>query len=236
MEIQVEVKEKEKALSSFIARLLREHFGKGPGVVFASISKPYITIYLKDFLTPIENRLMLKNHPTYIQKLRDVLMETLTEEIKNYITTVIGFKVEEFYYDWNLESQSGMFIGIEGKAGGEGGSYQNQDKVHQEIILISEEAEKKPVSITSHLLNPRTLLVVRNGILVSIEKELIALNFQETLILAKRNLEKRLIHNHSKNLEDFLQAALENVFVAWDFQRDKSAAVFILAPTKYRQK
>ncbi|WP_409296842.1 Na-translocating system protein MpsC family protein [Peribacillus sp. SCS-26] len=230
--MEIQVKEKEKALSSFIARLLREHFGKGPGVVFASISKPYITIYLKDFLTPIENRLMMKNHPTYIQKLRDVLMETLTEEIKGYIKTAIGIDVDEFYYDWNLESQSGMFIGIEGGAGGEGGSYQNQDRVHHEIMLISEEAEKKPGSVTSHLLNPRTLLIVRNRILVSIEKELIALNFQETLTLAKRNLEKRLILNHTKNLEGLLHASLENVFVAWDFQRDKSAAVLILAPIK----
>ncbi len=47
-------------ISSFTGRLLREKFGKGPTSVFVAINNPYITIYLRDFLAPIERVLFEK--------------------------------------------------------------------------------------------------------------------------------------------------------------------------------
>ncbi|PLR94852.1 Na-translocating system protein MpsC family protein [Bacillus sp. T33-2] len=225
---------KEKELGSFVGRLLREHFGKGPGAVFATIANPYVTIYVKDFLTPIENKLINKGQNTYVEKLRDMLMETLISEIKIFISVNIGMEIKEFYYDWNLESHSGMFVGISTKENVHlpGKTYDNQEEVHTEIILVSEEAEKKPGAVHSYLLNPRTLVIVREKVLISIERELIFLDFQDTLILAKRNLEKRLIHNHKEKFELYLNAQLENAFVMWDFNLDNSVAVFILQPKK----
>ncbi|PLT27924.1 hypothetical protein CUU66_21475 [Peribacillus deserti] len=230
----MEKQKKEKELGSFVGRLLREHFGKGPGAVYATISNPYITIYLKDFLTPVENKLLNKDQSSYVQKIRDMLMETLINDIKTFIMANTGIEIEEFYYDWNLETQSGMFIGISSKEGVNvlGSTYPNQKEVHKEMILVSEEAEKKPGEVYSYLLNPRTLVIVRDEILISIEKELIFLEFQETLTLAKRNLEKRLLQNHKKQFESYLNAKLENTFVTWNFELDKSETVFILQPRK----
>ncbi|MEH7128397.1 Na-translocating system protein MpsC family protein, partial [Neobacillus drentensis] len=84
--------------------------------------------------------------------------------------------------------------------------------------------------VLSYLLNERTLVVIRNGILVPIEKELIRLGNFEALRLAKRNLEKRLLHN-SGNFESILQTKVNDIFVDWDFYRDKSVIVLILSPT-----
>ncbi|MGO4372323.1 hypothetical protein AB4Z21_16440, partial [Paenibacillus sp. MCAF20] len=67
------------------------------------------------------------------------------------------------------------------------------------------------------------------GILISIEKELIRLGNEGHLKLAKRNLEKRHLHN-SIRLEPMLNRKINDVFVDWDFHLDKSVIVFALSP------
>ncbi|WP_241680297.1 Na-translocating system protein MpsC family protein [Metabacillus mangrovi] len=221
---------KEKELGSYIGKLLRDHFGKGPGSVFAAISHPYVTVYIKDFLTPMENKLLDSEQDKYVQKIRDMLMEKLIEEIKAYIKLNIDIEIEEFYYDWNLSTHTGMFTGIAADSLEDSSTYPNQQDVHNEIIKVSIKAEKAPGNVYSSLLNPRTLIVVRKRILTSIEKEIIQLGYPEILTLAKRNLEKGLIDEHKNQLQSFLDADFEDIFASWDFDRDKSVFLFILKP------
>jgi uncharacterized protein YbcI len=228
----MDLRKKEIELASYTGRLLREHFGKGPGSVFATISAPYITIYIKDFMTTMENKLIDNEQSKYVQKIRDMLMEKLVEDIKAYVHMNTGLTIKEFYYDWNLDSESGIFIGIlpQERCENETRSYENQDAVHQEIIKVSKEAEKVPGEVSSCLLNPRTVIVIRKQILVAIEKELIHLGFPESLTIAKRNLEKRILLEHKDSLENYLNAKIENTFVSWDFDLDKSVLVLIIKP------
>ncbi|CAH0343942.1 Na-translocating system protein MpsC family protein [Bacillus sp. CECT 9360] len=226
-------KDREKELGSYIGRLLRENFGRGPESVFASINKPFITVYITNFLSPMEKALVNQEQSIYVEKTRDMLMETLIEEIKAYIKIHIGMDIEEFYYDWNLDSPSGMFVAISAKNNQSIiDSYENQDEIHNEIAIVSKEAEKQPDTIYSYFINSRTLLIIRTGFLVNIEKELIKLGFQDTLRVTKRNLEKRLIHEHRHNFEAYLDAQLTDFFVDWDFERDRSSIIFILKPNK----
>ncbi len=234
--IYVGVNDSEKELSSYTGRVLREHFGKGPGSVYATITPPYITVYMKNFLSPIENKLLDTEQSKHVQKLRDMLMPTIEKEMKTYLKLQLDMDVQEFYYDWNLDSQSGMFVGItDAKPSEDTCSYPGLEETHNEIIKVSAEAEKPPGDIKSCMLNQRTLLVTRNKILVAVEKELIQLGFSEDLVIAKRNLEKRLLHNHKDSLQTFLHATIENAFVSWDFPKDKSVIVFIIKPDNARQ-
>ncbi|NKE07661.1 Na-translocating system protein MpsC family protein [Mesobacillus selenatarsenatis] len=227
----MDLRNKEKDLGSYIGRILREHFGKGPGSVFATIAHPYITVYIKDFLSPMEDKLMTNEQSKYVEKIRDMLMQTLTEEIKAFLKMNLDINLNEFHYDWNLDSHTGMFIGVmESQMDEQECFYRNQDEVHDEIIKVSIKAEKPPGSITSCMLNPRTLVIIRNEILISVEKEMINLGFTEALTLAKRNLEKRLLKQHTPQLETYLEAKVENAFVSWDFELDKSLVVLILKP------
>ncbi|WP_404407068.1 Na-translocating system protein MpsC family protein [Jeotgalibacillus malaysiensis] len=229
------IKKFEKDLGSFVGKLLRDHFGKGPGAVFATLAPPYITIYLKDFLSPMENKLLDNKQNKSVEKIRDMLMPALIEEIKAYVKMYTDLQINEFYYDWNLDSQSGMFIGVDSQLDPYNQSYENQDKVHNEIIKVSEEAQKAPGEIYSHLLNPRTLIVTRHDIFIAIEKEMIKLGFQETLTLAKRDLEKRYLEEHKQKLEKYLEAEIENTFATWNFDLDKGIITFILKPHSKRQ-
>jgi uncharacterized protein YbcI len=135
----------------------------------------------------------------------------------------------------SLPKYSGMFAGISKEIAPEHSLYQNQEDVHKEVIQVSMEAEKPPGEVHSSLLNPRTLVILRNQILVPVEKELIRQGYPEVLTLAKRDLEKRLFMEHRPQFERYLGAELENVFASWDFVQDKSVCLFILKPNNNRQ-
>lgn len=221
----------EKEISGYIGRLLRENFGRGPSNVFCTISSPYVSIYVTNFLSPMEKTLMGNQQSVYVQKTRDLMMDTLEKEITAYIEDHTEEKVKEFYYDWNLDAKTGMFHFVlenEHPMGFE--SYYNQGEVHKEISDLSMSIQKAPKQTFSKLLNERTLVIVREGILISIEKEFIHLGFQETLKIAKKTLEKRVIINHKRNFERFLNAQLVDCFVDWNFDKDKSYTLFIIRP------
>ncbi len=221
----------QKELSGFVGRLLREKFGKGPETVFSTVSDTVVTIYFTGFLSPLEKSLMQKDRSLYVQETRDLLMETLIEEINVFIHQYADLTVNKFYYDWNLEKESGMFVAI-GEGAVATSPYPNQEKVEKAIMRITEKAEKQPEAVFSHLINERTLLIIREGLLINIEKELNRLGFQETLKLAKRNLERRLIGERRQEFEQHTSAQIVDYFVDWDFDHDKSAILFVLKPIK----
>jgi uncharacterized protein YbcI len=224
----------QQEISSYIGKLLRDHFGKGPESVFVSINHSMITMYLRNFISPMETVLMAKDEEKMVQQTRDMLMQSLIPEIKAYVKIVVGLDIQEFYYDWGLHNKSGIFVGICTELLNKEELIQEQYTgkldIHKEIDHISFHAQKVPDEVVSTLLNPRTLIVIRNGILVSIEKELIRLGHKEILVLAKRNLEKRLLHNNN-HFDSILQTKVIDIFVDWDFDLDRSVMVFILNPT-----
>ena len=227
----MEVFDLEKEISGYIGRLLRENFGRGPSNVFCSISSPYVSVYVTNFLSPMEKTLMGNQQSVYVQKTRDLMMETLEKEITAFIEDHTEERVKEFYYDWNLDVKTGMFLFVlENEHPKNFEFYSNQDGVHKEIDDLSMEIQKAPEHTFSKFLNERTLIIIRVGILISIEKEFIHLGFQETLKIAKRTLEKRVINDHKNNFEGFLNAQLVDYFVDWNFDKDKSYTLFIIKP------
>jgi uncharacterized protein YbcI len=221
----------EKEISGYIGRLLRENFGRGPGNVFCTISKPFASIYITNFLSPMENTLISNHQSVYVQKTRDLMMETLEEEIKSFIELHTEDKIKEFYYDWNLDAKSGIFLFVfENDQPYDFGTYKNKDMIHEEIKELSMEIQKAPEHTHSMLLNERTLIIVKHGILIKLEKEFIGLGFQETLKIAKRNLEKRVVNQHRDNFEAYLNGKIIDYFIDWNFEQDKSYTFFILKP------
>jgi uncharacterized protein YbcI len=230
----MEIKKKEIEMSSFVGRILRDNFGRGPGNVFCSFTNPFIVFHITNFLSPMEMTLMTNDKAFFVHKTRDLMMETLLSEIESQIELTAEKKVIEFYYDWNLEAKTGMFLGvtkdIEMASEGQTNGYTNEEKVNQEMIQVSKEVEKPPGEISSLMLNPRTLIFIRKKILVPIEKELIHLGCEETLKIAKRNLEKRFLNLHVNNFEEYLNVRVTDYFVDWNFEEDKSYTLFMLKP------
>lgn len=219
-------------IASYIGRLLRDNFGKGPDSVYVSIGHPFIVVYIRNLMSPTERVLMAQQQETLLQITRDTVMQTLIPDIKASIRHVAGMEVKEFYYDWNLHNKSAVFvltcIDLNVVAESVSVDYPHKKELHQEISNLSIQSEKPPVEILSYLINPRTLVVIRNGILVAIEKQLIRLGQEEQLRIAKRALEKSLLHNN--HFESVLNSKITDSFVDWDFELDRSLIIFILTP------
>lgn len=220
-------------LASHIGRLLREAFGKGPQSIHVSIRRPFVVVYLRSFLSQTEKILLEQDQVFSMQNTRDLVMKTLIPEIKAFTSLIAGMHLRQFYYDWGLHNHSGVFVGIEADEGNleaiKREHYPGKDEFLQEIRSISEMVQKVPEESYSCMVNDRTLVVVRNGILINIEKELIRLGYEENLKLAKRNLEKRHLHNNN-HFQRILHRHIVDVFADWDFHYDRSVFVFMLQP------
>ncbi|MFC5449435.1 DUF2294 domain-containing protein [Paenibacillus aestuarii] len=228
-------KQTQYEIASHIGRLLREAFGKGPQSIYVSISRPFIVIYLRNFLSPTEKILLQQDQVGSVQQTRDLVMKSLIPEIKAYFLLLTGMNIQEFYYDWGLDNHSGVLVGIEPDndlaAFSTQESYPGKEELHYEIDSISRQIQKKPDETSSYLINERTLLIVRTGILINIGKELIRLGFEDSLKLAERNLEKNYLRNNNQ-FQKMIKAPIVDVFADWDFHLDKSIIVFILNPNQ----
>jgi uncharacterized protein YbcI len=227
-------KQIQSEIASHIGRLLRESFGKGPQSIYVNISRPFIVIYLRNFLSPTEKILLQQDQLDSVRHTRDLVMKSLIPEIKAYLL-LAEMNIREFYYDWGFDNYSGILVGMESDRHSLLYSpqewYAGKDELHGEMEKISQQIQKKPEEIRSYLINERTLLVVRTGILISLGKELIRLGFEESLKLAERNLERRHLINNNQ-LQKIFQSRISDIFIDWDFHLDKSVTVFILNPSK----
>jgi uncharacterized protein YbcI len=233
--VETETYKQTTELSSYIGKILRDNFGKGPESVHVSLGKTFIVFNIRNFLSPTEKVLMNQKQDESVQQTRDLVMQTLIPEIKAYIKIVTGMEIREFYYDWGLHNKSAMFTGICTDSTSVDypikEEFTGKAELINEMINLSSESEKKPDEIFAYQLNHRSILVIRNGILVRIEKQLIRQGMQEQLKLAKRTLEKGLLHNNN-HFEGILNTRVIDIFVDWDFDLDKSVIVLVTNPTK----
>ncbi|WP_235827897.1 DUF2294 domain-containing protein [Brevibacillus migulae] len=220
-------------IASHIGKLLRDAFGKGPQSIYVSIHHPFIVIYLRNFVTPMEKILLKQGQISHIQTTRDLVMKSLIPEMKAYLLRLTGMDISEFYYDWELHNHSGIFVGRQSDESrlvfGLQERYEGKEELHHEIENISQQVQKRPDHLYSYIINKRTLLVVRSGILIDLSTELIRLGGEEKVRQAVNNLEKRYLRNNNR-FQTILNTNIDDVFVDWDFQRDRSVIVFILRP------
>lgn len=221
-------------ISSYTGKLLRDHFGKGPESVFVSVGSTYFNIYIRNFLSPIERVLLEQGQEMVVRDLRMKMMDRLLPELREFLEETTGQRVRELYYDWGFVKCSGVIFGIcerpfeFGDAVDE--QYAGRNELDALINQISKETEKLPELTYSCLLNERTLIVIRKGILVRIEEELIRIGHGEILRRVKSNLEKRDLQN-SQQFESILHRRVVDSFVDWDFERNKSGIILILQPS-----
>ncbi|MFC0190503.1 Na-translocating system protein MpsC family protein [Fictibacillus aquaticus] len=218
----------EREAASVIGKVLRDNFGKGPGNVICSLSDSVLVTYITNFASPVELSLMNIQQNLFVEKTGDLLMHTLKEEMMMFIELKMHLEVNEFFYDWNLDFHTGMLIFIFNKDAVYDDFYSNQEKLHDVISKITYEAQRLPDIVQSRRLNTKHLLVFREGLLVNLEKELLTLGFEETLVLGKRRLEKRLIEEYKTIIEQLLSAKIIDFFVVWNFSEDKSYILFVL--------
>lgn len=213
-------------ISSFTGKLLRDRFGKGPESVHASVGERCITLYIRNFIGPVEKFLLSKEEEQALRYTRELLMKSLLPEITRYLNDELGIQVDEMYYDWGLHNATGIIVGLFQNSRQVSDPYEGQAEVHSQISALTAKVQKQPERIESWWINPRTLIVVREGILILLEKELLGLGYENVLKTTKRKLEKR-VFGQDFRIGELVGKGLADVYVDWDFDKDKGVVAYI---------
>lgn len=212
-------------IAAFTGKLLRDRFGKGPESVHVSMGNQCLTLHIRNFIGPVEKFLLNKEEEQAFRYTRELLMQSLLPDLTAYLEKEMDIKLDDLYYDWGLHNASGIIVGLLTNHPISTPEYHGWEELHNEIVRVSGIVQKEPIRIYSWWINPKTLIVVREGLLILIEKELIHLGFEEVLRTTKRKLEKRYFEEEVQ-LGLIVGKQLADFYVDWDFARDKSVIAF----------
>ena len=213
---------------SYVGKLLRDHFGKGPTSIYITLNKPFITIYLRDFVAPMERVLIERNEIKRVEETRDLMMEDLLPNMKDSLSKIAQVEIDKLYYNWSLENQSGIIFGTiltNELTVPDWPAHVDIEAFRKEIDLLTKKGQKRPENTELYWLSDRTIVSKRKGIFVRIEKELIKNGYTEELKLTKRPMEKQLVRE--ADLERLLNKKIRDVFVDWDFDEDIGYIVLV---------
>ncbi|MEQ6390029.1 Na-translocating system protein MpsC family protein [Bacillaceae bacterium S4-13-58] len=231
----MDISQQTAELSKYMGKLLRDTFGKGPDNVFVSMGGKYITIYVRNLLSPTEKVLLEKNKQNLFQETRDALLKTILPDIRTSISLITGMEIKEMYFDWSLQNKTAVFIGVSTDKTASSSpviqDFPGKAELIKEIDEISAAVQKSPGCIDAFMLNNRNIIVVRYDILISIERALIHQGLSREMRVTKRQLEKNELHN--SYFERILKTKVDDIFVDWNFELDKSIILFTLRQPFY---
>ncbi|MBU8914716.1 DUF2294 domain-containing protein [Bacillus sp. FJAT-29953] len=219
-------------ISSLTSKLLRKSFGRGPESCIAYANERFLIFYIRGFLSPLESTLLENGNSDNIEISRNIIMKTVLYQLKAIIELEFEQNVESFYHDWNYPQNTGMItVQFEGEIAKQ--NLQNIDRpidltlLTDEVERISILVQKRPERTEAFFISPKIYLVQRDGILVQIEKKLIEKGYENTLMVAKDELEKLYLH-HDNRFEEIFNNPVADIFVDWDFSEDRSIMCFVL--------
>lgn len=218
-------------IAAYTGKALRDHFGKGPVNIHVSYKRPFLIMYVKDFLGPIENVLLQQNEEQRIAKSREFIMDEFCPRIQPDIEDMINGKIKEWYFDWNLKAHSGMIWAVMDEELPKKDSWPGHlspRAFERKIVNLSIKGQKEPEYTRTYWIDERSIMVYRFGVFVEIEKELIKAGFEEQLKIDKRPMERRLFSE--EHMQPILQRKITDVFTDWDFNDDKGYMVLALEP------
>jgi uncharacterized protein YbcI len=178
----------------------------------------------------MEKLLLKQGEWKRVLQTRDMITDDLKKEMIRELHTLTGLNIRNFYADWNLEKESGLFLGVLESALQEQDFHWpaiiDRDELEKKIESSSEAAQKKPGKIKSYWLSDRTLLIERREILVGIEKALIRNGYIDVLKLTKRPLERSLLWK--SGLRTVLAGDIQELFLDWNFDEDIGYIVIVM--------
>ncbi|WHY67514.1 Na-translocating system protein MpsC family protein [Neobacillus sp. SuZ13] len=219
---------KEEFISSYVSKLLRKNFGKGPHTCRTTLSKNHLVTYIRGFLTPMEEILLQQGQNRYVDDVRAAIINHVLNEITGVVKVTLEVDVEEYYHDWNFPNNSGILIFVlEETIGQVSQADIDMQRLESEVGRLSYLVEKVPDHIHIYPISPSVYLVERSGILVPIEKALIEKGFEQELRFTKDELEKKYFHREGR-FEDIFKKSIRDIFIDWNFKEDKSLMAFML--------
>ncbi|RXT06535.1 Na-translocating system protein MpsC family protein [Ammoniphilus sp. CFH 90114] len=225
-----EIQQKLLEISSLTSRMLRKSFGRGPESCQAYLKYRYLVITIRGFLSPMESILLEHGNVDDIDISRGIVMNNVLAQLRGVLELEFQQDVQDFYHDWNYTRNTGVIMIVFEQDILPGDNFEpflEQTPLLDEVNRISEMVQKVPDRTEAYQITPSIYLVLRVGILITLEKALIAKGFQQTLLVTKDDLEKGFFHRSGPFQEIFNQR-LSDIFIDWNLNDDNSLMCIVL--------
>lgn len=211
-------------INQYVRDLLQQKFGQELNHCEAFLGGRYLVVYVRGFVSAMEGVLLRQGQLDKVANARAMVMESLITEYKTYLKLQLALSVDEFYQDWSYENNTGVIIALlkeEQEHPEPPGDWRGLDGLEDEVNRISHIIEQTPRLTTVVPLTPRVLIVQRDGILILLEKVMVAKGYVKELRATKADVEKDYFHHQAK-FTAMVGRELEDLFVDWNFESDRS--------------
>lgn len=183
-------------ISSHASKMLRKNFGRGPESCKAFLSEKFLVLYVRGFISTMEETLIRQSQRDQVERARDVIVQHAMEEMRGMIELLLEQEVGSVFHDWNFPNNSGVMIfllqPVESREGERKPAGVDIARLEAEVARLSQLVQKIPNRILTHPVSQNVYLVERDGILIPIEKALVERGFTDELKLTKDELEKNI--------------------------------------------
>ncbi|MEH7237858.1 Na-translocating system protein MpsC family protein [Bacillus sp. JJ1562] len=212
-------------ISSYVSKLIKSKFGKGPETCYTSISDQYIIVHIKKFMTKIEYELVRKEDYTTAGKIRKNIMVDLLDPIQEMLEEICDKPITQLYQDWNFQKNTGVLLAVvkaEQKA-----EMENSLEfmlLRNEISKQSEFYQYQPNEQNFTKIGELIYIIRSAGYLLPIERILIEKGMH---ILEER--ENKIRKRYDANIYRFnkiIKKEITDIFMIWNYKNDESYKIF----------
>ncbi|MDO3411800.1 hypothetical protein QWJ34_18710 [Saccharibacillus sp. CPCC 101409] len=208
-------------LLRYAETLCRSQFGKIPQSVELKVDKRCIVFVLDGLIAEGDDRLPEDPDELYTH-LYILLDQFIFPPLRRKVEKELG-KIAYTFIDWKSENNQAMISAFFTPNVYEPVEdiYPGKAELHLQISRITEEVQKEPAAVESFWLDDDTVMVIRRGLLFSLEKQIVKKGFNSALRVSKRELELDRFYENLK-ISDLFGRKLDAAFLDWAFDDDIS--------------
>lgn len=213
-------------LSSTLSKLLKRRFGKGPETCYVNGDEERLIIFMRNFVTPAEEVLLGNNEYEIAISFRNAIINSVIKEFKPVIKKTLGRTFANAYYDWSYDNNTGMILLDNGHA-----EYEEKLSIGLKNIIFSmidsigSRLHKRPQQLKLVKYTPTICMIETHGVLAQLET-LVYKSGNINLLYRYSNSIKEGYLQHKKEFEETFNRNIEDIFIIWDYQQDRSLLVF----------
>lgn len=214
-------------LQAYMEQKIGSYFGSRSMKLNITLAKDCLIVQLEEFLDGEMTDLINRGEDLDVYRsIRELMTDYTLRGLKKDLEEQFDIRIEELYYDWDEKDRSSLIVGILDTYGFQSHAYEfsHKQKIHEEISRVTYNAEKYPDYIYSFWIDEHNLIMIRQGLLVRIEKELVKEGFEDVLRKTKRRLEKNGFLQ--SDIAGLTGRRLKAAYLDWEFERDRSVLVY----------
>ncbi|KAA9022617.1 Na-translocating system protein MpsC family protein [Niallia endozanthoxylica] len=213
-------------LSSKLSKQLKRRFGKGPETCYVMQKGKRFYVYMRNFIIPAEEVLINSNELNLATNFRSTVINTVVKDFIPEVEKVLGNLYEYFRSDWDYERNTGILL------------FEINDMVEEQIEVsfeksllklldeIGSKTHKKATCLKIVSYSQNICTIESKGVLLQLERFVYQKGDFDLLLHQAREIKKEYM-NCKHLFEDIFNRSIEDIFIIWDYEKDRNDIVFI---------